>query len=275
MQMNFIFTQGTRTSEDEKPKEKEVRKETHDEEEVWLGMGNIGVELASRLDRDGYLLLHGFIEEETCQAVIEEGFQRMNQLFGLRKEDRSTWKCIPRHGCVDIWHLPSLYVLRQHPRLYAIFAQILKTPNLAVSIDRICMKPPRASASAEASEPTTASFPSDGVRYVQSSDGTGGIEVEFEIDLNQDYGNRDTSETPASQETVMSLRTEEISSSSSNNLEEGPWPLPQLHTDWNFWHSSEDFPEFQCGICLSDCPIGGGGFFCIPGRLWKKYWEVD
>ena len=40
-----------------------------------------------------------------------------------------------------------------------------------------------------------------------------------------------------------------------------------VHTDWNFWKRSEAYPEIQGGICLADCPVGGGGFFCIPGTL--------
>jgi hypothetical protein len=41
-----------------------------------------------------------------------------------------------------------------------------------------------------------------------------------------------------------------------------------VHTDWNFWKRSEAYPELQGGICLADCPEGGGGFFCVPGNVW-------
>jgi len=39
----------------------------------------------------------------------------------------------------------------------------------------------------------------------------------------------------------------------------------QLHTDLNYWYSNPNFPQFQCGICLEDCDLDCGGFYCIPG----------
>jgi hypothetical protein len=34
------------------------------------------------------------------------------------------------------------YEIRQNPKLYSIFAQLLRNPKLTVSLDRVCMKPP-------------------------------------------------------------------------------------------------------------------------------------
>eukprot|EP01114_Cavostelium_apophysatum_P024422 TRINITY_DN9558_c0_g1_i1.p1 TRINITY_DN9558_c0_g1~~TRINITY_DN9558_c0_g1_i1.p1 ORF type:complete len:237 (+),score=35.53 TRINITY_DN9558_c0_g1_i1:452-1162(+) len=42
-----------------------------------------------------------------------------------------------------------------------------------------------------------------------------------------------------------------------------------LHTDLNLWDSDPSQPQFQGGLCLRDCPAGGGGFFCIP-RFHKR-----
>ncbi len=41
-----------------------------------------------------------------------------------------------------MWHLPAYYELRQDPRAYSIFAQILKDPKLTVSLDRVSFKTP-------------------------------------------------------------------------------------------------------------------------------------
>ena len=43
----------------------------------------------------------------------------------------------------------------------------------------------------------------------------------------------------------------------------------QLHTDTNLWAWDVSMMEFQAGVCLADCPEGGGGFFCIP-KMHKK-----
>lgn len=43
---------------------------------------------------------------------------------------------------MDLWHLPAYYEMRQDPRLYSVFAQILRDPKLTVSLDRVSMKIP-------------------------------------------------------------------------------------------------------------------------------------
>jgi hypothetical protein len=45
-------------------------------------------------------------------------------------------------GFVDIWHNPTYYAMRQDPRLYSIFAQVLNEPHLTVSLDRVCLNAP-------------------------------------------------------------------------------------------------------------------------------------
>jgi hypothetical protein len=55
--------------------------------------------------------------------------------------DEKPWSKLPMHSCVDLWHLPGLYELRQHPNVYSVFAQLYETHKLCVSIDRISVKP--------------------------------------------------------------------------------------------------------------------------------------
>jgi hypothetical protein len=43
---------------------------------------------------------------------------------------------------MDLWHLPAYYEMRQDPRLYSVFAQILRDPKLTVSLDRVSIKIP-------------------------------------------------------------------------------------------------------------------------------------
>lgn len=37
----------------------------------------------------------------------------------------------------------------------------------------------------------------------------------------------------------------------------------QVHNDMNLWYLNEF--KYQASVCLSDCPEGSGGFYCIPG----------
>eukprot|EP01118_Nematostelium_gracile_P014628 TRINITY_DN5751_c0_g1_i1.p1 TRINITY_DN5751_c0_g1~~TRINITY_DN5751_c0_g1_i1.p1 ORF type:complete len:203 (+),score=52.71 TRINITY_DN5751_c0_g1_i1:440-1048(+) len=43
-----------------------------------------------------------------------------------------------------------------------------------------------------------------------------------------------------------------------------------LHQDLNPWATDPSRPIFQGGLCLHDNPIGGGGFFCIPGMHTRE-----
>jgi hypothetical protein len=92
------------------------------------------------MDENGYLVVKNVVEDEICDKLIRQGFNRAKTLFQFDKEDEDTWSAIPFHGIVDIWHAPALYELRQHPNIYSIFSQLLKTNKLCVSIDRISIK---------------------------------------------------------------------------------------------------------------------------------------
>lgn len=146
-------------------------------------------------DADGYLVVSGVVEPQLCDSIAAETWERLDSFFGLKPDAEKPWAKLPMHSCVDLWHVPGLYELRQHPHVYSVFAQLYETHKLCVSIDRVSVKP---------------------TKYDEN-------------------GNVGTNEG-----------------------------LP-VHTDWNFWKRSEAYPEIQGGICLADCPVGGGGFFCIPG----------
>lgn len=150
------------------------------------------------LEENGYLVIRNIIPTETIDELAQEALSQIKTYHGVSLHGPSTWNGIPYHGCFDIWHTKTYNQLRQHPMLYSIFAQLLKTGNLTVSVDRINLKAPCLTPSAS----------------------------EFQANHNA-------------------------------NL--------VLHTDLNYWYSDPNKPIYQGGLCLHDCPIGGGGFFCLPG----------
>jgi len=94
------------------------------------------------LDANGYVVLKKLIAPEICQALVGQIFEKAQKIFHLSRENESTWGCLPFHGCVDLWHLPALYTLRQHPAIYSVFCQLLRTHKLVPSIDRVGVKHP-------------------------------------------------------------------------------------------------------------------------------------
>jgi len=94
------------------------------------------------MNENGYLVVNGLIEPELCDAVVREIFDVANKLFGFQYDDESTWDNLCESGIIDIWHASTLYVLRQHPKLYSVFCQLLKTHKLCVSLDRVSIKHP-------------------------------------------------------------------------------------------------------------------------------------
>lgn len=151
----------------------------------------------SFLEENGYVVLRNIIDTETIDRLVQEALSQIRKA-GVNPNDSGTWSGVPFHGCFDVWNTRTYNEIRQNPLLYSVFAQLLKTGNLTVSVDRINLKPPC---------------------------------------LNEE---------------------EQIRRNHANiNLE--------LHTDLNYWTSDANRPLYQGGLCLQDCPVGGGGFFCIPG----------
>jgi hypothetical protein len=150
------------------------------------------------LEENGYLVLRGIIPTETVDTFVSEALVQISKQANVKLSDPGSWAGIPYHGCFSIWHTKTYNQLRQNPLLYSVFAQLLKTPNLTVSVDRLNLKAP-----------------------------------------------------------CLSEEVAQKQALANANLE--------LHTDVNYWHTDPDRPIYQGGLCLEDCPQGGGGFFCIPG----------
>ncbi len=153
----------------------------------------------AHLEEYGYVVFENVLEESVCDQLVEELFALASSMYGIQKGDKETWSAIPFHGNIHIWHSKTLNnCVRQHPLLYSIFAQLLHTHKLTVSVDRFGLKAP-----------------------------CNPKERRERKEMNQ-------------------------------NL--------KLHHDLNIWHSKPDCPYYQAGIAIADCPVGGGGFFCVPGH---------
>eukprot|EP01113_Clastostelium_recurvatum_P034470 TRINITY_DN4679_c0_g1_i1.p1 TRINITY_DN4679_c0_g1~~TRINITY_DN4679_c0_g1_i1.p1 ORF type:complete len:434 (-),score=106.06 TRINITY_DN4679_c0_g1_i1:99-1400(-) len=180
-----------------------------------------------QLDRDGYVVLKGLISPEVCERLLSECFEKLHRLYGLDKAKPETWKALGS-GFSDVWHTPAYYAIRQDPRLYSVFAQLLKEPRLTLGLDRMSIKPPA---------------------YV---DIPALDTAEWNPVLEDDPDHAPSS----SSEGVFEQRAE------PRRVEYKLNELP-IHTDMNLWRLGESM--YQGGLALQDCPKGNGGFVCLPG----------
>jgi len=89
----------------------------------------------------GYVIVHNVVPGEHLQAVIDDIWQHT----GANPNDPETWyrrEVIRPVGMVEMYHYQSMWNNRQHPHVHDIFRAIHGTDELAVSIDRVGLKPP-------------------------------------------------------------------------------------------------------------------------------------
>jgi len=93
-------------------------------------------------DEQGYVLVPQAVPRENCEAVIDAIFAHV----GLDRSQPDTWyngKLDQSYGgMVQMFHHPSMYANRQHPRVYEAFCDILGDHRLAVWLDRVSFKLP-------------------------------------------------------------------------------------------------------------------------------------
>ncbi len=89
----------------------------------------------------GYVVIPNAVPPENLEAVIRLIFEFLE----MDRSDPQTWYRAPHSpgGMVEVYQHQTLWDNRQHPRVHQIFAEILGTPHLWVSMDRANMKPPQ------------------------------------------------------------------------------------------------------------------------------------
>ena len=95
----------------------------------------------SLVEQNGYVVVPGVVPWQNLDAVIADIWQHT----GARPGDRESWYrpgIISPHGMVEMYHYQSMWDNRQHPRVHEVFADILGTERLWVSLDRVNLKPP-------------------------------------------------------------------------------------------------------------------------------------
>jgi ectoine hydroxylase-related dioxygenase (phytanoyl-CoA dioxygenase family) len=98
-------------------------------------------EWRDHIARYGYVIVHNALPKENLQATIDDIWRHT----GSDPDDPDTWyrrDIIRPVGMVEMYHYQSMWNNRQHPRLHEIFSAVHGTPQLAVSIDRVGLKPP-------------------------------------------------------------------------------------------------------------------------------------
>ena len=92
------------------------------------------------LDEQGYVVVPSAVPPENCDAVIDAIWE----FLGLDRNNPETWYQLPLTpgGMIEMYQHQAMWNNRQHPRLYEIFAEVLGQRELAVTIDRVGMKPP-------------------------------------------------------------------------------------------------------------------------------------
>jgi len=94
---------------------------------------------------NGYLRVEDAVPTENCDAVADAIWEFM----GKDPDDPGTWYTPPEGlserfggGNVEMYHHQSMWDVRQHPRVYQAFAELLDEERLWVSLDRCNLTPP-------------------------------------------------------------------------------------------------------------------------------------
>jgi ectoine hydroxylase-related dioxygenase (phytanoyl-CoA dioxygenase family) len=91
--------------------------------------------------RYGYVIVQNAVPAQNLQATIEDIWRHTD----ANPKDPDSWyraDVIRPVGMVEMYHYQSMWNNRQHPNVYEIFRAIHGTDQLAVSIDRVGLKPP-------------------------------------------------------------------------------------------------------------------------------------
>jgi len=94
-------------------------------------------------DEHGYVVVREAVPAAQCEAVVEA----LWAFLEMDRDDPSDWFREPRRpgsSMVELYHHQALWDNRQHPRLYAAFAELWGREDLWCSLDRVSLNPPAA-----------------------------------------------------------------------------------------------------------------------------------
>jgi hypothetical protein len=98
-------------------------------------------DLRSTIETQGYVVVREVVPREVTEAVVADVWRHT----GARPDDPSSWYVpgiVAPTGMVEMYHYQSMWDVRQHERVHAVFAEIFGTDRLWVSLDRANLKPP-------------------------------------------------------------------------------------------------------------------------------------
>jgi hypothetical protein len=89
---------------------------------------------------NGYVIVRNVVPQRNLDAVVDAIWEFLE----MDRDDPEDWYREPlrSNGMVEMYQHQALWDNRQHPQVYAAFAELLGAHRLWVSIDRVCMKPP-------------------------------------------------------------------------------------------------------------------------------------
>lgn len=89
-------------------------------------------------DEQGYLVIPGLVPQAMCDALIDG----MHDFIG--GADRSRWYAPPFKpwGGLEMYQHPAMWAIRQYPPMHQVFSELIGTPKLWVTMDRLSYKLP-------------------------------------------------------------------------------------------------------------------------------------
>lgn len=94
-------------------------------------------EQRAHFQEKGYVIVPGVVPS----SLVEDSVAAIVQRINVDLNEPSTWYSL-KSWMVPLWQHPAFWNVRQHPNLHEVFAELLDTEALWVSIDRACFKPP-------------------------------------------------------------------------------------------------------------------------------------
>jgi hypothetical protein len=90
---------------------------------------------------NGYLRVRNVVPQENCDAAIT----MIWDYLGMDPNRPEDWyrDPLPKGGMIEIYQHQAMWNNRQHPRMHQVYAELMGTEKLWVSMDRVNMKPPQ------------------------------------------------------------------------------------------------------------------------------------